>query len=84
MSETPLSPAVQVILNRPYHRVISGEPVDGYIASVLELDGCVTAGATPEEALRNLDEAMAAWIESALAHGDKIPDPHEGPVRLSA
>ena len=79
-----LEAQVQATLRRPYHRVITGEPVEGYLGEVPELPGCVTAGEPAEEALGNLDEAMAVWIESALAHGDPIPEPAEGPVRLSA
>jgi predicted RNase H-like HicB family nuclease len=74
----------QAILRRPYHRVITGEPVEGYLGEVPELPGCLTAGATPEEALRNLEEAMGVWIESALVHGDPIPEPAPGPVRVTA
>ena len=66
---------------RPH--VITGEPVEGYLGDVPELPGCVTAGETAEEALGNLDEAMAVWIESTLGHGDPIPEPAAGPVRLS-
>lgn len=72
------------LMARPYHRVISGTPGDGYLAEVLELPGCVTAGESPEEALSNLHEAMSLWFESALAHDDPIPDAEPGPVRLSA
>lgn len=79
-----LEAQVQAILRRPYHRVITGEPIDGYLGEVPELPGCVTAGETSEEALSNLEEVMAVWIESALVHGDPIPEPSAGPVRLSA
>ncbi len=75
---------VAEILQRPYHRIVSGEPAEGYLGEVLELEGCITAGATPEEALRNLDEAMAVWVDSALAEGDPIPEPAAGPLRPSA
>jgi len=84
MTESGRDQRVSEILQRPYHRVIKGEPIEGYLGEVLELPGCLTAGETPEEALRNLDEAMAVWIESALVHGDPIPEPATGPVRLSA
>jgi antitoxin HicB len=84
VTEEALEAQVQAILRRPYHRVITGEPVEGYLGEVPELPGCLTAGETPEEAVRNLEEAMAVWIESALAHGDPIPEPAAGPVRLSA
>ena len=66
---------VQRRLRLPYHRVICGEPQDGYMGEVPELLGCYTSGDTPEEALANLAEAMAAWIESSLKSGDPIPDP---------
>ena len=79
----PIPAAVQAILDRAYHRVISGEPSEGYLGEVLELPGCLTAGETPEEALSNLTEAMTVWIESALQHGDVIPEPTEGRVRVA-
>jgi predicted RNase H-like HicB family nuclease len=79
----PIPAAVQAILDRPYHRVISGEPGEGYLGEVLELPGCLTAGETPEEALSNLTEAMTVWVESALEHGDVIPEPTEGRVRVA-
>lgn len=66
---------VQRRLRMPYHRVIHGDPVDGYMGEVPELPGCYTSGDTPLETLANLDEAMAAWIESCLISGDPIPGP---------
>jgi len=75
---------VQRRLRLPYHRLISGEPVEGYLGEVLELPGCLTAGETPEEALANLEEAMAAWFEAALTTGMPIPEPVTGTLRLSA
>jgi antitoxin HicB len=82
--DDPLEQRIQAILLKPYHRVITGEPIEGYIAEVAELPGCLTAGETPEEALQDLTEAMAVWVESALVHGDPIPAPALGPLRLSA
>ena len=38
-----------------------------------DLPGCIAQGSTADEALANLDEARAAWIEVALE--DKIPVP---------
>ncbi|MCZ2112032.1 MAG: type II toxin-antitoxin system HicB family antitoxin [Dehalococcoidia bacterium] len=84
MTDDDREATIQATIRRPYHRVIRGEPVEGYLGEVLEFPGCFTAGETPEEALRNLDEAMAVWIESALAHGDPIPEPAAGPARLTA
>ena len=69
-------------LAMPYHRLISGEPVEGYLGEVLELPGCLTAGDSPQEALSNLDDAMAGWIESCLM--DDLPIPEPGSVKLQA
>ncbi len=71
---------VQRRINLPYHRLISGEPVEGYLGEVLEFPGCLTAGGTPQEALANLDDAMAGWIESCLV--DNVPIPEPGSVTL--
>lgn len=84
MTDSEREAEVQRRMRLPYHRVISGEPVEGYLAEVAELPGCLTAGETPEEALANLDEAMAAWFEAALITGMAIPEPAVGGVRLSA
>lgn len=84
MSDAVLSSRIRAILDRPYHRLITGEPCEGYLGEVLELPGCLTAGETPEAALRGLEEAMAVWVESALAHGDEIPEPSPGAVKLTA
>jgi antitoxin HicB len=75
MTDKQREAEVQRRLSLPYHRVIYGDPVDGYMGEVPELPGCYTSGDTPTEALTNLDEAMAAWIESCLISGDPIPDP---------
>jgi predicted RNase H-like HicB family nuclease len=37
----------------------------GYLAMVPQLPGCMSDDATPEEALRNVQEAIASWIEAA-------------------
>jgi len=41
---------VQEIVARPYHKVIRGDDLDGYLAEAPELPGCVTAGETVFEA----------------------------------
>ena len=46
-----------------------------YFASVLELDGCMSDGATPEEAYANIREAMEGWIETKLEGGFNVPQP---------
>jgi antitoxin HicB len=75
MTDQQREAEIQRRLRLPYHRVILGDPVDGYMGEVPELPGCYTGGDTPAEALSNLEEAMAAWIESCLISGDPIPEP---------
>lgn len=47
----------------------------GYIALVPDLPGCMSDGATPEEALRNVQEAIQSWTESAREWNQDIPQP---------
>jgi antitoxin HicB len=63
------------LLARPYRMEVRGDPEEGYLATAPELPGCMTAGETPTEALELLRDAMATWLESAIAHGDPIPEP---------
>lgn len=47
----------------------------GYLAIVPDLPGCMSDGDTPEEALRNVQEAIESWIESAKEWKQNIPKP---------
>jgi predicted RNase H-like HicB family nuclease len=47
----------------------------GYLATVPDLPGCMSDGATPEEALKNVQEAIASWIEAAMEWKQPIPKP---------
>ena len=66
---------IEELLRQPYHKVVYGDPKEGYLGKVIQLPGCVTAGATELEALENLKEAMAAWFESNIERGLPIPQP---------
>ena len=48
-----------------------------YFAEVEELPGCMTEADTKEEVLDMLEDAKAAWIETALKRGVSIPEPSE-------
>ncbi len=41
----------------------------GFVATVPDLPGCMSDGDTPEEALANVRDAIAAWIDEARAVG---------------
>ena len=47
----------------------------GFVATVPDLPGCMSDGETPEEALVNVQDAIAAWIEAANDMGHKVPEP---------
>jgi antitoxin HicB len=47
----------------------------GYLAIVPDLPGCMSDGETPEEALKNVQDAIASWIEAAKEWKLDIPQP---------
>ena len=47
----------------------------GYLATVPDLPGCMSDGGTPEEALKNVQEAITSWIEAANEWKMDIPRP---------
>jgi antitoxin HicB len=53
----------------------------GYLAIVPDLPGCMSDGETPEEALRNVQEAIASWIEAAKGWNQDVPQPSKPLVR---
>jgi len=62
----------------PYPLIVeplSAEDGGGYLASVPDLPGCMSDGETPEEAVRNVQAAVADWIEEAHATGRAVPAP---------
>lgn len=46
-----------------------------YLASAPELPGCIADGATYSEAVKNAEELMRVWIETARELGRPIPVP---------
>jgi antitoxin HicB len=54
---------------------LSAEDGGGYLALVHDLPGCMSDGATPQEALSNIEDAIACWIEAARELGRPIPVP---------
>ena len=53
---------------KDYHiNIFYSEEDEGYIADIPDLKFCSAFGETPEEALKELQIAKAAWLEAALA-----------------
>ena len=47
----------------------------GYLATVPELPGCMSDGATKGKARANVQDAIAAWIEAAEDLGRPVQEP---------
>jgi len=48
-----------------------------YFARIPDLPGCMSEGKTPGEAVKNVEEARALWLEDAVESGVEIPLPSE-------
>jgi len=48
---------------------------EAFIAEVPELPGCMAHGKTPEDALKNVKDAIQLWIDTAKEFGDSVPEP---------
>ena len=48
---------------------------NAYIAEVPELPGCAAHGASQEDSLRNAQDAIALWLDTAREFGDPIREP---------
>lgn len=70
---------------KDYHiNIFYSEEDEGYIADIPDLKYCSAFGSTPEEALRQVQLAKAAWIEAARAEGKPVPPPRYKPVIYQA
>ena len=55
------------------YRVLIEQDEDGvYVAEVPSLPGCISQGETREQALENIKEAIAGYLESLEAHGEPV------------
>jgi predicted RNase H-like HicB family nuclease len=64
-----------------YHiNIFYSEEDGGYIADIPDLDACSAFGATPEDALAEVERAKAAWLEAAAGEGKAIPKPRYRPI----
>ena len=56
-----------------YTVIIEEGRESGYVAYAPALKGCVSQGKTKEEALKNIKEAMEAYVEALLEDGLPVP-----------
>ncbi len=58
------------------YRVLIEQDEDGvYAVEVPALPGCLSQGRTRAEAIENIREAIAAYLESLKNHSEPIPPP---------
>lgn len=56
------------------YRVTIEQDEDGvFVAEVPALPGCLSQGSTRDEALQNIREAIAVYLESLKAHDEPVP-----------
>src|SRR6202167_183615 len=60
----------EVLKNAVYEK---GEQLDVIVAEAPDLPGCMTQGATFEEARENLVDAIEVWLMSGLRSGEDPP-----------
>jgi predicted RNase H-like HicB family nuclease len=64
-------------LNLTYAIQLIQQDEGWYYVEIPDLPGCMSDGKTPEEAIRNIAQAKAEWLEDALESGYEIPLPAE-------
>src|SRR6059058_279544 len=60
----------EILKNAVYDK---GEQLDVIVAEAPDLPGCMTQGATFEEARENLVDAIEVWLMSGLRNGEDPP-----------
>jgi len=63
--------------DREFEVALTKEDDGTFSVTVPALPGCTSQGETRVEAIAMIREAIEAYIESLLAHGDRIPQPVE-------
>jgi len=62
-----------------YEVIIYWSPADkAFIAEAPELAGCMAHGETQALALKNVNDAIGLWIDTAREFGDVVPEPQGG------
>lgn len=72
-------------MKEKYHINLFWSDEDGaWVADAPDLKSCSAFGDTPEEALRELEVAIEAWLEAAREKGLPIPQPRYRPAIYAA
>ncbi len=70
---------------KDYHiNIFYSKPDSGYIADIPDLEACSAFGKTPQQALREVQRAKAAWLRAARMERKPIPKPTYRPAIYQA
>jgi len=73
-AEINLSKEIVSTKSRVYRfSVVIEKDKDGYFAFTPELQGCYSQGATYEEAIENIKDAIVLHVEDRLDSGEEVP-----------
>ncbi len=70
-----MNKTLKYYLALPYTIELVLDPNGGWFVAINELPGCISQGDSIADALEMIQDAMEGWIEVALEHGMKIPEP---------
>ena len=64
-------------LNLPwtYETTWSDDPLEPWTVRIKELQGCMTHGVTPIQAMQRASEAITGYIKALIADNEDIPEP---------
>lgn len=68
-------------------RIFWSEEDEAFVAEIPALSGCVAHGDTIAAAAKAIEDVKSLWLESAVRHGDPVPEPdlaREEIARVSA
>lgn len=67
-------------MNHYHINIFYSQEDRAYVADIPDLVACSALGDTPEEALRQVQIAKAAWLDAARDEGKPIPAPRYRPL----
>lgn len=72
------------IVHRYLIEIFWSDEDEGFIAIAPDLPGCSAFGETAEEALREMEDAMSAWLEACRRMGRPQPEARARPQQMAA
>lgn len=66
---------------KDYHiNIFYSDEDGGYIADIPDLEACSAFGETPAQALAEVEQAKAVWLEAVKTAGKTVPEPSYRPL----